>query len=180
MVPVAPWRVCWGGLAHVPEFPNKSINHHTGVEFFYFLKLGFPGASLPQLQYTASPWLGTPREDRWRSLEDHFGIEGGPLGFNLGLLLQLSLHSIPSCTLCSSQSELLMLSVPRWPLCLYSGRSHSLECLHGRAEIFIPTSLFQPGLPNVVCMWPPGILFDLWRWCSSGPSKACLVVPTMN
>ena len=99
------------------EFPNKNkqkFYHHIGVEFLLFKSWIswrlFPPATA---QKCFCKWeLLVPREDIWISLGNNFGMQGGPVAFNLSLPLQFTLHGIHSCTLYSSQGERLIMSMP--------------------------------------------------------------------
>lgn len=66
MVPVALWRVCWGGLAHVLEFPNKNTQKNLSSHWCRVLtfQVGVPGACFLLLQHTVFLWVGTPSAKR--------------------------------------------------------------------------------------------------------------------
>ena len=116
-VPVAPWRVCWGGLAHMLEFPNKNnqknlSSHWCRVLTFQELYFLAPVSSCCSTKCFCKCELLVPREDIWISLGNNFGIQGGPVAFNLSLPLQFTLHDIRSCSPYSSQGERLIMSMP--------------------------------------------------------------------
>lgn len=96
-------------------------------------------------------------------LENNFGIHNGPIALNLSLPLQFTLLEVPLCTLCSSQGEWLILSMPQWTPCLSLDRSLSLEHLPRIPELFISTSLILSSLQDVTHMLPSDILSDLWK-----------------
>lgn len=187
MVSAAPWSVCWGVLAHVLEFPNKNkqknlSSHWCGVLASQELDFLEPVSSCYSTRRSHDWELQVPREDVWRSLGHNFGIEGGPLVFSLSLPLQFTLHDILSCTLCSSQSELLLPSMPWWPPCLCSNNCLSLEHVPGKAELSSyllawSSLIFKMQLTHCLLT---SCLISGSDAPISGPSEACLIIHSTN
>lgn len=120
------WHMCWN--SQIKTNKKNLSSHWCGVLASQELDFLEPVSSCYSTQRSHDWELQVPREDIWRSLGNNFGIQGGPLVFNLSLPLQVTLHDIPSCTLCSRQSELLP-SMPWWPPCLCSNSCLSLKYL---------------------------------------------------
>lgn len=150
------------------EFPNKNkqknlSSHWCRVLTFQELYFLAPVSSCCSTKCFCKCELLVPREDIWISLGNNFGIQSGPVAFNLSLPLQFTLHDIRSCTLYSSQGERFIMSMPQWPPCLSSDRPLSLKYLPRMPKLVLSTSLILPSLQDIAYMLPLNILSDLWN-----------------